>query len=104
MLVALMLFAASSQVGKFDDRPAELDYASARPMEDIERCLIRQLSPPQVYRQPDRPDDVMLVWLAAGVSAGNAAGRVDLHRQGKITRVKAWLDRKYVAQCAPSSS
>lgn len=104
MWMTMLLIWSVGQIGKFDDRAPDLEYASGKTMEDIERCLIRQLSPPLSYRQPDRPDDVMLVWMAGGVSAGNAAGRVDLHRSGSRTLVKAWLDRKYVTLCAPMNN
>lgn len=103
MLVIATLLVGSSQVGKFEGRKPEAEYVASARMEDIERCLVRQLSPPQVYRQPDRPDDVMIVWMAGGVSAGSAAARVDLHRSGNNTLVKSWLTSTIVGPCAPQA-
>ncbi len=90
------------QVAKFDGRRPDAEYATAAKLEDVERCLIRVASPPQVYRQPDRPNEVTLVWTAGGVSASSAAGRVDLRRQsGAATKVVSWLSAKLVEPCAP---
>ena len=103
MLLLTLLGAAepSGQVAKFDGRKPVAEYVTASQLEDVERCLIFSGSPPQVYRQPDRPDDVSLVWTAGGVSAGNAAARVDLHRLAAgSTRVKSWLSEGVVRACA----
>ncbi|WP_455156025.1 hypothetical protein [Sphingomonas zeae] len=101
MFWVALLFAADGQIAKFDDRKPEATYVSAKPMEDVERCLVRQLAPPNVYRQPDRPDDVMIVWLSGGPASGNAAARVDLHRTGNSTAIRSWLPKKFVEPCAP---
>lgn len=90
----------TGQVAKFDGRSPDAEYVSTTRLEDVERCLIRTGSPPQVYRQPDRPDEVTLVWTAGGVSSGNAAGRVDLKKVDGGTGVKAWLGHKQVKACA----
>ncbi len=101
MLIAAVLAFSTGQVGKFEGRRPDAEYVTQTPVEDVERCLIRSGSPPQVYRQPDRPNDVMLVWTAAGVSSGNAAGRVDLSRRPAGTAVRAWFSSKVVEGCAP---
>jgi hypothetical protein len=91
----------SGQVAKFDSRKPTAEYIAAAKLEDVERCLIRSGSPPQVYRQPDRVDDVSLVWTAGGVSSGNAAARVDLHRvAAESTKVTSWLSDSVVGPCA----
>lgn len=101
MLLAAALALSAGQVAKFEGRAPEVQYLSRTPLEEVERCLIRIGSPPQVYRQPDRPDDVMIVWTASGVAAGNAAARVDLNRSQNGTAVRAWLSGKAVEACAP---
>lgn len=101
MLLIGLLMMADGQVAKFDGRKPDAVFVSKAKMEDVERCLIRTGSPPQVYRQPDRTDDAMIVWMAGGVSAGNAAGRVDLQRVDVGTRVTSWLPEKLVKACAP---
>ncbi|WP_230770715.1 hypothetical protein [Sphingomonas sp. Leaf4] len=86
----------SQQIDKFDSRPPAFSATVDRKMEDVERCMIRYGYPPIVYRQPDRPDQVTIVWTAAG----NAAGRVDLSRDGSKTTVKSWLPVKAIRECA----
>ncbi|WP_156361279.1 hypothetical protein [Sphingomonas sp. Leaf257] len=100
LLIALMAL-AEGQVAKFDGRTPDAEYVTARSSAEVERCLIRQGYPPQVYRQPDRPEDVMIVWTAGGMAAGTAAARVDLHSSGTSTSIKSWLSQKVVEQCAP---
>ncbi|WP_294191122.1 hypothetical protein [uncultured Sphingomonas sp.] len=101
--ILTLVAAGMGQVDKFETRSADLDYASASSLGDIERCLIRVAAPPQVYRQPDRPDDVTIVWAGVSVSAGNASARVDLRRNNGATQVPAWGLQKQVLSCAPKT-
>jgi hypothetical protein len=102
LLSGLALMAqADGQVGKFENRAPTASYVTVTQLEDVERCLIRFGFPPTVYRQPDRPDEATIVWIAGGVSAGNAAARVDLKRSDAGTIVKAWMSEKQVRSCAP---
>lgn len=55
------------------------------------------MSVPYVYRQPDRPDDVMLIWQG---TPGLTKARVDLKRVGNRTFVKAWMDNDAARECA----
>lgn len=100
-LAALLAGDPTGQVAKFETRPPDGQYVSNAAIGDVERCLIRTGSPPQVYRQPDRPDDVTMVWTSAGVSAGNAAARVDLRKIAAGTLIRSWLSMKLVRACAP---
>lgn len=61
MILLAMLALVEGQVAKFDTRQPVSDYVSTAKIEDVERCLIKAVAPPQVYRQPDRPDEVMIV-------------------------------------------
>lgn len=102
MLFLALLLGSTGQVAKFDARKPEIEYDSVAPAGDVERCLISWAAPPVVYRQPDRPDDAMIVWSGVSLSAGNAAARVDLHRSAAgATHVRAWLPAKVVEACAP---
>lgn len=99
----MILIAAAlvgQQIAKFESREPAFEVVTAKRLEDVERCMIRFGGPPIVYRQPDRPDFVTIVWVAASLSAGNAAGRVDLQRTGKGTSVRSWLGAKELRSCA----
>ncbi|MBB4154184.1 hypothetical protein GGQ80_002094 [Sphingomonas jinjuensis] len=105
ILLLLLTAAAGGQVDKFESRKPVADYVTSRKLEDVERCLIRFGSPPQVYRQPDLPDDAIIVWPASGIPVGNAAARVDLHREtAATTRIRSWFGAKVVTDCAPRGS
>jgi hypothetical protein len=90
-------------MGKFEARALAADYRSPAKLEDIERCLLDMNGwlIPNVYRQPDRPDDVMLIWLGGGAAAGIAAARIDLHRDLNGTHVRSWMPAKQALVCAP---
>lgn len=96
-----VMAAATGQVAKFESRPPSAEYVSATSIGDAERCLIRVAAPPLIYRQPDRPDDVSIVWGGVSVSAGNAVARIDLHRESSGTRVRVWGLDKQALDCAP---
>lgn len=58
-----------------------------RNMYDLERCMIEVDAPimPHVYRQPDRPQRVILVWDGGGGVGGvSAAVQIDGIENGKI--------------------
>lgn len=92
-ILATALLLAGGPFGKFDERPPEVDTESAVTIFDVERCLIDIPRYPaaQVYRQPDRPDQVQLLWL----SDMKTIGRVDLQKSAKGTHVRGWnvIDR-----------
>lgn len=106
--IALMLMCAAAvpamaegPISKFDAKAPEAAYLSSRKLEDIERCLIDMdgLFPPSIYRQPDRPDHVTLLWRGG---MGLTLGRVDLHRQADGTKITSWFGAKQVTGCAPA--
>jgi hypothetical protein len=102
MILFAIVALLEGQVAKFDAKQPLADYETPAKMEDVERCLISVLAPPQVYRQPDRPKEVMIVWPGTGLSAGSAAGRVDLTSRGSRTHVRAWIAKSIVLGCAPA--
>lgn len=90
-------------ISKFDNKPPKAEYVSPLGMFDIERCLIDLQYPvPNVYRQPDRPDDVMIVWSGQSI-VGVANSRVDLKRVAGGTAVKSWVSLEKVSSCAPQA-
>lgn len=91
---------AEGPISKFQSKAPEATFMSSAKLEDIERCLMDMngLFPPTVYRQPDRPDEAMLIWRG---SMGLTLGRIDLHRDGDRTKVTSWFAAKQVAGCAP---
>lgn len=92
--------ALSGAVDKFDSKTPEIEGYVDRSMFEIERCLINmnRITVPYVYRQPDRPDDAMLLWTGADVAV---AARADLKRQGTGTYVRMWMGNAEVRRCAP---
>lgn len=103
MSALAVVAAATGQVGKFEGKPPSSEYLTAIQSGDVERCLIRFAAPPLVYRQPDRPDDVSIVWPGLSLSAGNAVARIDLHRESSGTRLKVWGLDKQARECAPAT-
>jgi hypothetical protein len=94
--------AFAGAVDKFDKRPAEIEGYVAQSMFDIERCLINmdRATVPWIYRQPDRPDDTLMLWPAGDNTIG---ARIDLKRQGNGTFVRIWMNNAEVRRCAPLS-
>lgn len=105
--LASILFAVTSSIAsagalsKFDKKAPTQNYISAAKIFDIERCLldIEGRLAPVAYKQPDRPDDVTLLWPGPNWST---AARVSLHRlSDDRTSVVAWLDWGSIRECAP---
>ncbi|WP_271300631.1 hypothetical protein [Sphingomonas sp. CV7422] len=100
MLVALILLAGGDgPISKFSTRSPDAVVTSARAMGDVERCLIDADGrlPPNVYRQPDRPDEVTLLWLGPN---GLAQARADIHREQTGSKVTSWGVGKAARTCA----
>lgn len=100
MLIALILLAGGDgPISKFASRTPDAVIASQRPVEDVERCLIDTDGrlPPVVYRQPDKPDDVTIVWTGPN---GLAQARVDIHRVGSGSQITSWAFAKAANICA----
>jgi hypothetical protein len=103
-LVLSMAGAANAgPISKFDDRKPVADYLSTAPLNDVERCLVDMDGwlLPYVYRQPDRPDEVRLMWTD---SNGLTSARVDLRREGRGTRIRIWMKARQALDCAPRNA
>jgi hypothetical protein len=90
--------AIAGPLSKFTETKLGFEAQSARAIFDIERCLIDwgKYGTPMVYRQPDRPDDVTLLYNSG---SGIVIGRIDLKRMQNGTIVRAWFERKEVEPC-----
>ena len=67
LLIASLVFAApcsADDIGSVRQKVPEFTASSDKGLFDIERCVIDtdNIGKPWVYRQPDRPESVMLVW------------------------------------------
>lgn len=69
LLIAMLFVAPASafDLGKIRNLPPDDTVNSKLNMFDIERCMIDvdAASVASVYRQPDRPNEVTLVWFTA---------------------------------------
>lgn len=103
--VALVLagtpISAKGPVTNMDADPIRQEYFSAANMYDAERCLLDLDGAvmPIVYRQPDRPDTVMLVYSAD--QSAHGAMRIDLTNTAQGLHVVARTKFKQVKDCAP---
>ena len=103
-LVSAQSAISAGPLSKFSERSPVGDYISSRSLEDIERCLIDMDGwlAPNVYRQPDKPNEVKILWISGGMSAGLSAARVDLTKTPDGgTRVISWMPAKQAKACAP---
>src|SRR5690606_8208467 len=106
LISALSLYtslpAAAQSVAKWESKQPSVAGYVDQSMFDIERRLIHidRMSVPYVYRQPDRPDFVMLIWQGR---PGVTKARADLSRAGAGTTVKIWMDNDEARRCAPIS-
>jgi hypothetical protein len=95
----LLTFAAllDGPISKFDRKSIDAEMVSARALGDIERCLVDMDGhpAPNVYRQPDRPGSVTLLWVVDNT----AKSRIDLETVAGGTRVRSWLSSKQVTGC-----
>ena len=91
--------ATAGPISKFDAKPPTGRYETHQTLEQVERCLIDipNYGPPNVYRQPDRPDAETLIWSSG---AGVSVGRVDVARTSAGARITSWFDEKQVSACA----
>jgi hypothetical protein len=99
MLILLLPSQVSAgPISKFDGKIPKIDIVSQIPISDIERCLIDLDGhpAPQVYRQPDRPDQVRLLWQVRW----DTVDRADLSSTTGGTSVKIWVGSNQMRSCA----
>jgi hypothetical protein len=100
ILLAIASAVTAGPISKFDERPVIEEYSSRAKFEDVERCLddLPGLGLAYVYRQPDRQDDVTLIW---NPNMEVTSKRIDLHRTSAGTQVRSWLPAGRISGCAP---
>ena len=100
-LAMTLAAAADGPISKFEKRPPVVEQKSPKPLGDIERCLIDLpgIPAPNVYRQPDRPGKVTIIWIANGQFNGTAMARADLESVPRGTMVRLWLKDASAQAC-----
>ena len=91
--------AVDGPFSKFDAHKPEFEGRSDLAVNEIERCMLDiggKYGPPTVYRQPDRPDTVTMLWI----DKQTTMRRIDLRKDGNGTLVRAWHPRDQAADCA----
>ncbi len=103
ILILIAALLAEGPIAKFERRAPEAEYDTPRRAGDVERCLIdlSGMSPPLVFRQPDRPNAATLIWQAHGPLSAPAVNRVDLVEGENGTHVKGWFSKEDLLSCAP---
>ena len=109
MTRAMVAFAAfvipaasvAGPISKWDDRKPDFDYVSRANLYDVERCVVDVdgWPPPIVYRQPDRPDRITIIYT----EHGGTAGRLDLVVKDGLLQVRGWAAPKAIRTCAPAA-
>ena len=79
--------ASAMDIGKALERPITARYESRKNVYDLERCLILLDGPgvPIVYRQPDRPNQLMIVYTGGGTSVVNV---LTIEQQESLTKLE----------------
>lgn len=96
LLAPEVSMSAGGPISKFDGKP-HLALRSEKSAADLERCLIDlpNFQAPSIYRQPDRPTDVTIIWKGGDVSVA----RIDLKQTAEATLISAWLEQRAFEQC-----
>lgn len=87
-LSALSAPALADDIGGVRKKPPEFTATSTKGLYNLERCMIDtdNIGKPWIYRQPDMPERVMLVWESSDL--GNAT---IIEMNGlKVTDIKHW--------------
>jgi len=103
LAIAAPASAFAGPISKWDTRAPDYRYVSSAKMFDVERCLIDTEGWPasMVYRQPDRPDIVTIIYVEPD---GKTRARIDLVKKDDGLHVTAWAGPKAVRECAPEKS
>lgn len=92
--------AIAGPISKWDSKKPDFDYSSRVSLYDFERCILDAdgWPMPMVYRQPDRPNEALIMYFD---TYGTAGGRIDLKQADGLLRIKAWKGPKAITSCAP---
>lgn len=101
MAIAFMLIGGQLNAGpmsKFEDKTPQIEMISAIDLFDLERCLtdLDGYPVPFIYRQPDRPDEMNILW----VINARTHSRAYLKKMPDGVAVKIWrADGNQVKSC-----
>lgn len=89
----------ADDIGGVRAKPPEFTADVPKNLFDVERCIIDtdNIGKPWVYRQPDRPEDVMLVWESSDFGDATV---LEMHGLQKI-KMKFWGRNKVWRKVQP---
>lgn len=92
--------ALADDIGRVRQKTPEFTATVALNMFDVERCIIDvdNIGKPWVYRQPDRPNDVMLVWESTDFGDATV---LEMRKEGNSTSLKFWGRNKAWRKAQP---
>ena len=107
MLSAIALIplqALAGPISKFDDKKPLIEQVSTVPLFDLERCLIdmSEYAGAFVYRQPDRPDEVNILWVIQSVTMARV--HLKVVDGGVAVRVWNWTGKQFISCIERGSS
>ena len=81
--------AAAGPISKYDSKKPDFEGVSNVPIFDIERCLTDMdgWPVPYIYRQPDRPNEINVLWVA---TTAMTMGRAHLIKSETGVAVRIW--------------
>lgn len=88
-LVLLTSAATAGPISKFDSKKPDFEGVSQVALFDLERCLTDMdgWPVPYIYRQPDRPNEINMLWV---VTNGSTAARAHLVKSEIGVTIRIW--------------
>ena len=91
-MLALLYLANAANAGpisKFESKKPDFEAVSRIALFDIERCLTDMdgWPVPYIYRQPDRPNEINMLWV---ITNGSTAARAHLLQSDTGVTVRIW--------------
>lgn len=101
VIALIPLQALAGPISKFDEQKPVTEQISTVPLFDLERCLIDMDSYAGafVYRQPDRPEEVNIIWVVMDFTIARAHLKVVDGAVAVRIWVKGNLPRKQFRSC-----
>ena len=101
VIALIPLKAAAGPISKFDEQKPVIEQVSTVPLFDLERCLIDMDNHAGafVYRQPDRPEEVNILWVVMDFTTSRAHLKVVDSGVAVRIWIKGNLPRKQFSSC-----